>query len=74
MTTEATTPKGEWKYTLVGAFLALLAVVATSSLSYHTGKEKGYEKGLTEYHKMCYNNSVAFVMIDNEAVICGRGG
>ncbi len=69
---EATTPKGDWKYSLLGAFLALVAVVATSSLSYYKGKKKGYEKGLTDYHKMCYNVSMGFVEINNKAIICGR--
>jgi len=73
---EATTPKGEWKYSLLGAFLALLAVLTTSTLSYWSGvedgKKKGKEEGLTEYHSMCYNVREGFVLIDNKAVFCGR--
>jgi hypothetical protein len=71
---EAIHPKGDWKWGLVGAFLALAAVLSSSTVAYYKGKEDGIELGLTRMHKMCYNVSQGFVEIDGKAIICGRGG
>jgi hypothetical protein len=58
------------KKRLLGAFLALVALLGSNWLSYNTGKTHGNIEGVSFYHHMCYNNGGMVINEAGEAVLC----
>jgi len=62
------------KQRLLGAFLALLALLAAGWVGHYYGEQAGKAEGVAFYHHMCYTNGPGFIIIDGMAVLCGPGG
>ena len=69
---QATGVATPWKKWLLGAFLALLGLLATHYLAFKSGFVHGTMHGVDFVHQMCYNNGGIIIDEQGRAIVCGR--